>query len=121
MSVVRSGTMKHRIAIWAGAGFLVAGFWALFAIATFPSTSERMRDVWTLVCITCPIAIAGMHHAISLYESLVANAVTYGFVGLIVETLRKQLHHAHWIDPATTRSQSPQLVKKRHYTHHFGL
>jgi len=87
--------MKYRIAMWALVGFLFAGVWALFAAATFPSTSERMRDVWTLVCITCPIAIVGRHHAISLYESLVANAITYCFVGLIVETLRKQLHHAH--------------------------
>ena len=75
--------------------FSVAGFWALFAVATFPSTSERMRDVWTLVCITCPIAIAGMHHAISLYETLAANAVTYALVGLIVETFRKQLQHSN--------------------------
>lgn len=35
-----------------------------------------------------------MHHAISLYEVLVANTLTYGFFGLLVETLRKQLHHA---------------------------
>jgi hypothetical protein len=53
-----------------------------------------MRDVWTIVCITCPISIAGMHHPISLYEVLAANAVTYGFLGLAVETLRKQLFHA---------------------------
>jgi hypothetical protein len=86
--------MKYRIAIWAIAGFLVAGFWALFAAATFPSTSERMRDVWTFVCITCPIAIAGMHHPISLYETLAANAVTYALAGLVVETFRKRLHHA---------------------------
>jgi hypothetical protein len=82
--------------MWAIAGFFVAGFWALFAVATFPSTSERLRDVWTFVCITCPIAIAGMHHPISVYETLVANAVTYGVVGLIVETLRKRLHHAQY-------------------------
>jgi hypothetical protein len=88
--------VKYRIAMWAIAGFFVAGFWALFAVATFPSTSERLRDVWTLVCITCPIAIAGMHHPISLYETLVANAVTYGVLGLIVETLRKQLHHTQY-------------------------
>ena len=87
--------MKYRISMWAIVGFLVAGFWALFAAATFPSTSDRMRDVWTLVCITCPVAIVGMHLAISLYVSLVANAITYGIVGLIVETLRKQLYHAH--------------------------
>ena len=87
--------MRYRIAMWALVGFLLAGLWAIFAAATFPSTNERMHNVWALVCITCPIAIAGMHHAISLYEVLVANAITYGFVGLIVETLRKQLHHAH--------------------------
>jgi len=86
--------MKYRITVWAIVGFLVAGFWALFAVATFPATSERMRDVWTFVCITCPIAIAGMHRAISLYETLAANAITYALVGLIVETFRKRLHHA---------------------------
>ena len=86
--------MKYRIAIWASVGFLVAGFWALFAIATFQSTSERMRDFWTLISLTCPVAIAGMHHPVSLYETLAANAVTYALVGLIVETLRHQLRHA---------------------------
>lgn len=76
------------------AGFIVAGFWALFAFAAFPSANERIRDVWILVTLTCPVAIAGMHHPISLYEALAANAVTYALVGLIVETLRHQLHHA---------------------------
>jgi hypothetical protein len=85
--------MRYRIALWAIVGFLLAGFWALFARVTFPS-SERMRDVWTFVCVTCPIAIAGMRHPIGLYETLVANAVTYALVGLIVETFRKRLHHA---------------------------
>jgi len=87
--------MKRRIAMWAGAGLLVAGFWALFAIATFPpSTSEPMHDVWTFVILTCPVAIAGRHYPISLYEVLAANAVTYALVGLIVEALRHQRHHA---------------------------
>ena len=86
--------MRYRIALWAIAGFLLAGFWALFASATFPSTPERMSDVWTVVCITCPVAIVGMHYPINLYVTLVANAVMYGFVGLTVEALRKQLHHA---------------------------
>ena len=86
--------MKYRIALWASAGFLVAGCWALYAYAMFPDTSERMRDVWTLVSLTCPIAIAGKHFAISLYWVLVANAVTYALVGLIAETLRRQFRHA---------------------------
>ena len=86
--------MRYRIAMWAIAGFLIAGFWALFAITTFPSTPERMRDMWTVVCLTCPVAILGMHYPISLPVTLVANAVTYGLVGLAVEALRSQLHHA---------------------------
>jgi hypothetical protein len=87
--------MKYRIAMWATAGFLVAGFWALFAFLTLPqSTHDPMRDVWTLISLTCPVAIAGRHYPISLSEALAANAVTYALVGLIVETLRKQLHHA---------------------------
>jgi hypothetical protein len=86
--------MKRRIAIWVSVGFLVAAFWALFALATFPNTNERMRDVWILICLTCPVSIAGRHYPISLYEVLAANAVTYALVGLIVETLRHRLHHA---------------------------
>lgn len=86
--------MKYRIAMWAGAGFIVAGLWALFAIATFPSTVERMRDVSTLISLTCPIAIAGRHYPISLWEALAANSATYALVGLLVETLRRPLHHA---------------------------
>ena len=86
--------MKLRIAIWASAGFLVAAFWALFAIATFPSTSERMRDVRIPISLTCPVSIAGMHHPISLYAVLAANAATYSLVGLMVESLRPQLRHA---------------------------
>ena len=86
--------MKNRIAIWASAGFLVAACWALYAIATFPFTNERMREAWTLISVTCPIAIAGMHYPISLFWSLVANAATYALVGVIVETLRDSLSHA---------------------------
>jgi len=85
--------MKYRIAMWAGSGFLVAGFWALFAVATFPSTNERMREVWALVCLTCPVAII-RHYPVSVYEVLAANAVCYGLAGLMVETLRRQFRPA---------------------------
>jgi len=53
-----------------------------------------MRDIWTLINLTCPISIAGIHYPISLYEVLAANTITYALVGLIVETLRHRLHHA---------------------------
>jgi len=86
--------MKYRIAMWASAGLLVAGFWAIFAVATFPDTSQRMRDVWPLISLSCPVVAAGPHYAISIYEALAANAVTYALIGLMAETLRHQLRHA---------------------------
>lgn len=85
--------MKYRIALWASTGFLVAGFWAILAFATFSSTNERMSEVWILVSLTCPVAIAGRHYPISLYEALAANGAAYALIGLIVETLRQQLRH----------------------------
>ena len=86
--------MKYRIAVWATAGFLVAGFWALLATGTVTSGEEPIRNVWTLVIVSCPVAIAGMHYPISLVEALVVNAVTYGTVGIIVEGIRGQLRHS---------------------------
>jgi hypothetical protein len=75
--------MKYRIAVWATVGFLVAGFWAVFA---FASTIEQVREIWLIVSLTCPISIIGRHHAISLYEALAANTITYALIGLIAET-----------------------------------
>ena len=40
--------MKYRIAMSRFVGFLVACFCAVFAVAIFPFTSERIWDVWTL-------------------------------------------------------------------------
>ena len=85
--------MKYRIAAWAAMGFLVAGNWALYAFAMNPSANEQMREHWTLVSITCPVAIAGMHFPISLYWALLANAATYALIGLMVETVRHTLTH----------------------------
>jgi hypothetical protein len=85
--------MKYQIAIWAILGLLVAGFWALFAFATFPS-ADPIRDAWFLITFTCPVALLGMHHALSIYAVLATNAVTYALVGLVVETLRRQFRHA---------------------------
>jgi len=85
--------MKYRIAIWAIAGFLVAGFWALYAASTFPSPLISAQPmVWALIDITCPIAFASMHFhfGVKLYWVLLANAASYGLFGLVVEGLRRQ-------------------------------
>ena len=85
--------MKLRIAIWASAGFLVAGFWALYVLATTPPALTSADPMMILVRLTCPIALISFY-PLSLYLVLLANAATYALVGLIVETLRQQFHHA---------------------------
>ena len=85
--------MKYRIAMWASAGFLVAGFWALYAYTTAPIPINGI--VWTLIRLTCPVVQAGFyfHFGIKLYWVLLANAATYALVGLTVETVLR-LDHA---------------------------
>jgi hypothetical protein len=85
--------MKYRIAMWASAGFLVAGYWAVYAFATMPTMLFAKPEIMILVRLTCPIALLSQY-AISLSWVLFANAATYALVGLIVETLRSQLNHA---------------------------
>jgi len=88
--------MKYRIAMWAGAGFLIAVGWALYAFATTPPAMTFGDPMMVLVELTCPIVFAGnhFHFGISLYWSLVANAATYALLGLMVESMRHRLHHA---------------------------
>jgi hypothetical protein len=79
--------MKNRIVIWAAVGFIVAGGWALYAAAS-PFATQRMESLWILARVTCPITlISGL--PLNLYAVLLANAVTYALIGLLVETLRE--------------------------------
>jgi hypothetical protein len=79
--------MRTRIAIWAAVGFIVAGGWALYA-ALSPSITQQTQGLWLIARITCPITFAS-HLPLSLYAVLIVNAVTYGLIGLIVETVRE--------------------------------
>jgi hypothetical protein len=86
--------MRNRIANWAGVGFLVAGGWALYAVAATPPALGFGDPLLPLVQLTCPIAILGRYYPISLYSVLLANAATYALAGQIVEGLRQRLHPA---------------------------
>ncbi len=86
--------MKSRIGTWAIAGFLVAGCWALYALATTPPAFASADPMMSLVRLTCPIALL-RSYPIRLYWVLLANAATYALVGLVVETLRQRLNHAN--------------------------
>jgi hypothetical protein len=89
--------MKYRIAVWASAGFLIAGCWALYAFATIPPAMTSADATLLFAEITCPIVFASLHFnfGLGLYWSLLANAATYGLIGLMIETLRQRLHHAN--------------------------
>jgi hypothetical protein len=71
----------------------VAGCWALYALATALPAMTSADPIMTLVQLTCPIMLISFY-PLSLYLALLANAATYALVGLIVETLRQQFHHA---------------------------
>jgi hypothetical protein len=88
--------MKFRIAMWASAGFLIAVCWALYAFSTAPPAMTSADPILALVELTCPVVFASIHFnfALGLYSSFLANAATYGLIGLIVETLRQQVRHA---------------------------
>jgi hypothetical protein len=81
----RGGSMKHRIALWAGAGALIVVLWTLY-ISTTSTTSAGI--VRTLAYLSCPISLAD-HHALNFYFVLLFNAATYAMVGAVVETVRR--------------------------------
>lgn len=88
--------MKFRIFLWAMAGFLVAAGWAFYAAATFPDLIQGKPLVWNLALLTQPLAFAGwqFHFGVSIYWVFLSNAASYALLGLMVETLRRQLLHA---------------------------
>ena len=89
-------SVKYRIAMWASAGFLVAGCWGLY-FASADKANPIGPIVYTLARLTQPViavTVSYSNSAVGLRWCLVANAATYALVGLIVETVRKQLNHA---------------------------
>ncbi len=97
--------MKYRIGIWAGVGFLVAGCWALYALAATPPAMTAADPLVNLVRLTCPIALLSFY-PIRLWWVLLANAATYALVGLIVETMRQRPHKAKKSKQPTTQGSS---------------
>jgi hypothetical protein len=88
--------MKCRIGIWAIAGFLIAGCWALYAFARAIPIASAEPIVYALARLTQPVVLVGFyfHFGVYFYWVLLANAAAYAVIGLIVETLRQRLNHA---------------------------
>jgi len=87
--------VKHRIAIWAIAGVIVAVFWAIY-FAGMGKDVPVQPIIRTLASISCPLALVGnyFHFGVKLTWVIVSNAAFYALFGLIAETLRRQVKHA---------------------------
>ena len=77
--------MKHRIAMWTGAGALIAVLWTIYISTT---STTPLGIVRTLAYLSCPISLAHQH-ALNFYFVLLFNAATYAMVGTVVETVRR--------------------------------
>jgi hypothetical protein len=87
---MRSG---FRVVIWASAGFLVSAGWGFYFATTNKAIPIRLV-VDALARLTQPAAAVVVyfnpHYLLGLRAVAIANAVTYAFVGLIVETIRRR-------------------------------
>ena len=88
---VRGGSMKRRIAMWAGVGFLVAAFWAIYLYPTALPIISNQPILWMLARLSQPVVFASffLHHDLRFYWVIAANAATYAMVGVLVETFRQ--------------------------------
>ena len=87
--------MKHRVAIWACVGFLIAGCWVVYTFVTPPESLWMDQPVVQAVLyLTCPISYVGRHYPFPLSWKLfvLLNAATYAVVGLILEMFRLKLN-----------------------------
>ena len=83
--------MKFRVTMWGLIGFFVSAWWVIYAFARTAPISPAEPLVWNLVRLTQPIAWASLHFnfGVTFYWVLIANALTYAFVGLSFESLRR--------------------------------
>ncbi len=86
--------MNRRIAMWAGAGLLIAAFWATYAFLIPMRSSEPV--IWALARVSQPILLVGSYFDVGLrfYWVLLANAALYALVGASIETVRRRLNPA---------------------------
>jgi hypothetical protein len=87
--------VKNRIAIWSSAGFIVGVFWAIY-FAMLSKDVPIQPIIYTLARISCPLAFVGdyFHFGVKLSWVLVSNIGVYALLGLIAETLRRQIKPA---------------------------
>lgn len=88
--------MKTRIAVWACAGLLAAGFWGLY-FANADKSKQIGPLVDALARLTVPsaaVVVSYVHSPLGLHSFLWMNTATYALIGLIVEAVQRKLNHA---------------------------
>jgi hypothetical protein len=96
ISPIGGTAMRFRVALWAGLGALVAIGWAVYSFSANPSPLTPAKPiVWTLALLTQPIALASVHYrfGVTVNWVILANALTYGLIGLLAEAMRRKLRH----------------------------
>lgn len=83
--------MKHRVAIWAALGLLIACCWLLYTFLVPPEylrTSLKDPLIRAFAYVSCPVIYAGSHFPIRFWWVPIINAGAYAAVGLLFELLR---------------------------------
>jgi len=81
--------MKQRIGLWALSGFVVACFWVIYGLATWPNQNLGHS---AFVAITAPASLLGRTMPLAFYWFILLNAVAYALFGFTTELLRRQHH-----------------------------
>lgn len=83
--------------MWTIAGFLISAGWGLY-FATANKANPIEPAVYTLARLTQPVVAVTLSYfdfPHGLSWTVAANAASYALAGLIVEGIRKRLHHAN--------------------------
>jgi hypothetical protein len=88
-------SLKNKVALWAAAGLMISMGWFLYASTSTVPLTLGNRMVWTLVQDTQPVIFASSftHTGLKFYWVFLGNALTYGLIGLIFETVRRRVVH----------------------------
>lgn len=89
--------MKRTIAMWAGAGLLLAVAWAVYAVYVPMYRGSIGPATWVLLAVTFPAAFSSLKIGFPLHLiwAVLLNVATFAALGAIVEGVRLSMHRLH--------------------------
>jgi hypothetical protein len=73
--------MKRRVGLWAVCGFVVACYWVIYGIFTWPNNLGHSAAL----AITAPASFVGRAMPLKYYWFILLNAAVYAMFGLATE------------------------------------